>query len=192
MPTTVMPVGTSWMTTELAPTRAPLPTVMGPRIFAPAPTTTPSSRVGWRLPGFQETPPRVTPWDFGGLADHDAAAVVDEEAAADGGARVDVDLGEHAREETEEACGVAQSARPQGMADAMPEQGVDAGIGRDDLPCRARGRVAQEHAGHVLAQQGEQSRCAGGAEGWGVAVDHRGHGRFPSQDWICALGIASR
>ena len=62
MPTTVMPAGTSWMTTELAPTRAPLPTVIGPRILAPAPTTTPSSRVGWRLPGFQETPPRVTPW----------------------------------------------------------------------------------------------------------------------------------
>ena len=38
------------------------PTVSGPRILAPAPTTTFLPRVGWRLPLFHEVPPSVTPW----------------------------------------------------------------------------------------------------------------------------------
>src|SRR5216684_3735146 len=61
MPTTVTFGGVLSITTELAPTRVPLPTVIGPRIFAPAPTTTRSSSVGWRLPGDHDVPPRVTP-----------------------------------------------------------------------------------------------------------------------------------
>ena len=47
--------------------RAPAPTVTGPRIWAPAPTMTPSSRVGWRflfiwkeLSTAGAIPPRVT------------------------------------------------------------------------------------------------------------------------------------
>ena len=62
MPTTVAPGGTSLTTTEFEPTRAFSPTVKGPRILAPAPTTTLLHKVGWRLPLFQLTPPRVTPW----------------------------------------------------------------------------------------------------------------------------------
>ncbi|MOA43064.1 hypothetical protein D3C78_1651770 [compost metagenome] len=46
MPTAVAPAGTGRVTTALEPTLAPAPTVNGPRIFAPAPTITPSSRVG--------------------------------------------------------------------------------------------------------------------------------------------------
>ena len=61
MPTTVTPGGVPSTTTEFAPTRVPRPIVMGPRIFAPAPTMTPSSRVGWRLPGDHDVPPSVTP-----------------------------------------------------------------------------------------------------------------------------------
>ena len=61
MPTTVMSGGTSSITTELAPTRTPWPMVIGPRIFAPAPISTPSCTVGCRLPGDQLVPPRVTP-----------------------------------------------------------------------------------------------------------------------------------
>jgi hypothetical protein len=53
--------GTGSTTTLLAPTRAPAPMVMGPRILAPQPTSTPSSSVGWRLPGDQDEPPSVTP-----------------------------------------------------------------------------------------------------------------------------------
>ena len=62
MPTAVQPAGTSRTTTALEPILASAPMVIGPRILAPAPTTTPSHRVGWRLPLFQEVPPSVTPW----------------------------------------------------------------------------------------------------------------------------------
>ncbi|MNJ72488.1 hypothetical protein D3C77_691450 [compost metagenome] len=62
MPTAVAPAGTALVTTALEPILAPAPTVNGPSTLAPAPTTTPSSRVGWRLPLFQLVPPRVTPW----------------------------------------------------------------------------------------------------------------------------------
>jgi len=63
MPITVAPGGTSFTTTEFEPMRAPSPTVKAPRILAPAPTTTPAPKVGWRLvPAASEVPPRVTPW----------------------------------------------------------------------------------------------------------------------------------
>ena len=50
LPTTVVFGGTSLITTELAPIFAPWPTVIAPSSFAPAPTVTLSSSVGWRLP----------------------------------------------------------------------------------------------------------------------------------------------
>ena len=50
LPTTVEFGGTSWITTEFAPTFAPCPTVIGPSSFAPEPIVTLSSTVGWRLP----------------------------------------------------------------------------------------------------------------------------------------------
>ena len=88
LPTTVEFGGTSWMITELAPTFAPRPTWIGPSSFAPEPTTTSSSTVGWRLPrakpGAAERHPLVERHvvaDLGRLADHDAAAVVDEAAS---------------------------------------------------------------------------------------------------------------
>ena len=41
--------------------RAPAPTAIGPKTWAPAPTITPSPRVGWRISRSSETPPSVTP-----------------------------------------------------------------------------------------------------------------------------------
>ena len=38
--------GTAFVTTALEPILAFLPTIKGPKILAPAPTTTPSSKVG--------------------------------------------------------------------------------------------------------------------------------------------------
>src|SRR5574341_390427 len=49
-PITVELAGTDFKTTELAPIFTLSPTLMPPRIFAPAPTTTWLPRVGWRLP----------------------------------------------------------------------------------------------------------------------------------------------
>src|SRR5690606_18680452 len=63
LPTAVAPAGTGLITTALEPIRAWAPTVKPPRIWAPAPTTTPSSSVGWRFsPLYRRVPPRVTPW----------------------------------------------------------------------------------------------------------------------------------
>src|SRR4030067_525005 len=61
IPTTVAPAGTSLTTTEFEPTRALSPMVIGPRILAPAPTTTFLPSVGWRLAFSQLVPPSVTP-----------------------------------------------------------------------------------------------------------------------------------
>ena len=63
MPTAVAPAGTGCSNTELAPTRAPSPTVKPPSTLAPALTITPRPSVGWRLvPGVSDVPPSVTPW----------------------------------------------------------------------------------------------------------------------------------
>ena len=50
--------------TAFAPILALSSTVTGPRTFAPAPICTLLPIVGWRLPGFIDTPPRVTPWNM--------------------------------------------------------------------------------------------------------------------------------
>ena len=99
MPTTVEFGGTSWTTTELAPTLAPWPTVIGPSSLAPEPIVTLSSTVGWRLPlreaGAAERDSlieRHAVADLGRLADHHAAAVVDEELVPDARRRMDLDV----------------------------------------------------------------------------------------------------
>ena len=61
MPTTVLSAATSRNSTEPAPMRVLVPTVIAPSTLAPAPTTTFSSRLGWRLPWALPVPPRVTP-----------------------------------------------------------------------------------------------------------------------------------
>ena len=86
LPTTVEFGGTSSITTVLAPTFAPWPTVTGPSSFAPDPIVTSSPTVGWRLPRAKPVPAERDALveghpvaDLGRLADHDAGAVVDEE-----------------------------------------------------------------------------------------------------------------
>src|SRR5947208_2554377 len=59
MPTTVSPGWTGWTTTAFAPTRAPSPTTMFPKILAPAPTITPLPTVGCRLPRARSRPERL-------------------------------------------------------------------------------------------------------------------------------------
>src|SRR5690606_16657713 len=62
IPTTMLSAGASRITTAFAPTALRAPIVTGPSTLAPAPTTTPSCRVGWRLPLLSDVPPSVTPW----------------------------------------------------------------------------------------------------------------------------------
>ena len=54
--------GQSRVTTALAPIAEPAPMTTGPSTFAPAPTVTLSSNVGWRLTFARLRPPSVTPW----------------------------------------------------------------------------------------------------------------------------------
>ena len=104
-PTTVQFGGTSSMTTAPPPTLLPWPTVMSPSTVAPTPTTTQSSQRGVPLAvllaGAAERDALVerdVVADDRRLADDHAHAVVDEEALADGGAGVDLDAGEEARD----------------------------------------------------------------------------------------------
>ena len=60
-PATVVLCGTGLSTTDPAAIRAQWPTVMLPRIFAPAPIITPCSILGWRSPFSLPVPPSVTP-----------------------------------------------------------------------------------------------------------------------------------
>ena len=82
IPTAVAPAGISRVTTAFAPIRAPVPTVMSPRTFAPIPIRTPSEIVGCRLTFSSEDATQgdaVVHQDIvaddGCLADHDAHAV---------------------------------------------------------------------------------------------------------------------
>ena len=61
LPTAVQKSGTLFVTTLFAPILQPCPIVISPKILAPAPTTTPFSKVGWRFVFLRLTPPRVTP-----------------------------------------------------------------------------------------------------------------------------------
>lgn len=53
--------GTSLRTSEPAATMDPLPTLMLPRMVAPAPMSTPSWTLGCRSPASLPVPPSVTP-----------------------------------------------------------------------------------------------------------------------------------
>ena len=114
LPTTVEFGGTSWITTALAPILAPWPIVIGPSSFAPEPIVTLSCTVGMALAGREAGAAerhalvhRHVLADLGGLADHDAHAVVDEQPVADLGRRMDLDPGQRARD-----VGQQRAARP--------------------------------------------------------------------------------
>ena len=61
-PITVEYSGTSCKTTDPEPILVLQTILIGPKTFAPAPITTSSETVGWRLPFLVAKPPKVTPW----------------------------------------------------------------------------------------------------------------------------------
>ena len=102
-PATVTLFGTGLMTTEPAAMRAQWPISILPRILAPAPISTPRRIFGMAVPvllaGAAErhvVQDRDIVLDDRGLADHEAGGVIEEDAAADPGSRIDVAL-EHRR-----------------------------------------------------------------------------------------------
>jgi hypothetical protein len=82
--------------------------------------------------------------DLGGLPDHDAGAVVDEERLADPRRRVDLDARRAPRDAREAARHEVQARVVQRMRDAMDQQRLHAGPDEQDLGRRdvARCRVA--------------------------------------------------
>src|SRR5690606_12275963 len=105
--------------------------------------------------------------DFGGLADHHAHAMVDEEAPADAGAGMDLDTGEPARDCGKEARRPAQAMPPQPMVDAMHQQRVQAGIAGEHLERVAGGGVALHHATDLFFEPGQHMNLSlklGGSE----------------------------
>src|SRR5258706_2347146 len=92
------------------------------------------------------------------LADHDAHAVIDEDAPADGGPRMDLDAGEEADPVRDEAREPGKAHRPQRVREAVQLQRVEARIARDHFPHAARGGIAFENALDVFADAGEHQR----------------------------------
>src|SRR5204863_7803824 len=80
--------------------------------------------------------------DLGGLADDDAHAVVDEDAAADLRAGMDLDAGEEARDVRDPARHPVKALRAPPGGPAMHHDRVQAGVTRQHLPRRPRGRIA--------------------------------------------------
>src|SRR6185312_17184819 len=110
--------------------------------------------------------------DLRGLADHDTHAVVDEDAAADDGAGVDLDAREEARHVRREAREPAQSPAPVRVGDAVQLQRMEAGITREHLPDGPGGGIALEDALDVLTDAAEHG---GRIAGW--PVDEVSHSR---------------
>src|ERR1700691_260447 len=87
----------------------------------------------------------------GGLADHRAHAVVDEKAAADLGAGVNLDSSKYARHLRNESCQKTHVVKPQPVAQMMRPDCVQAWIEEEDFEIGASGGVGLEDGGHVFA-----------------------------------------
>src|SRR6267378_2847137 len=96
-----------------------------------------------------------------GLADHHPHAVVDEHAAADFRARMNLDAGEKTRDVRHEAGEPAHPNAPQPVRQAMNQERVKTGIAGEDFPGRTRRRVAFEYAGYVFANSGKHRDSRG-------------------------------
>jgi hypothetical protein len=80
--------------------------------------------------------------DLGGLADHDAQPMVDEEPSADLGAGMDLDAGEEPSEVRQQPTEESPAAHPGAVRHPVPEHRVEARIGEHHLESRSGRRVA--------------------------------------------------
>ena len=170
MPTTVERAGTSWITTEFAPTfdatahvdraeqlraRSDDDVVLDRRVALAAREAGAAER--------HALVERHVVADLGRLADHDAGAVIDEERVADPRRRVDLDARQDAarvghRVRHDRHAGLVERVR-----DPVGEQRLDAAVGEEDLEPAdaARGRVAFLRGRQVLPQlAGDPRECA--------------------------------
>lgn len=92
--------------------------------------------------------------DLGGLADHHAHAVVNEEAATNAGAGVDLDPGEEARDLRDQTGDERYATAMDGVGDAVQSNGVQAGV-EQHLGQVACGRVIAKDRAHIVAQHAQ-------------------------------------
>src|SRR5271170_143857 len=83
--------------------------------------------------------------DFGGLAHHDPHPVIDEEAASDFRAGMNLDSCDQARQLAYHAAEQLAVMLPEPMRDAIEPDRVEAGVQENHLERGARGRVAVEN-----------------------------------------------
>ena len=103
--------------------------------------------------------------DFGRLTDDDPHAVVDEHAAADRGAGVDLDPREESPAMGQPAGKPAPAMAPQPVRhEAMPDERMQPGVARQHFPLAARRRIPVEHHGDVFTK----------------AIEHDGIFAFPT------------
>ena len=140
LPTTVAPGGTSSTTTVLAPTLAPSPTVDRPQQLGAGADgdVVPECRVALAAleAGAAQRHPLVegdAVADHGGLADHHAGAVVDEELPADHRRRVDLDPGHRAGQVGDRARQHRHAGLHQRVRGAVGQQRLHAGPAAEDL-----------------------------------------------------------
>src|SRR5581483_8872466 len=83
-------------------------------------------------------------------------AVIDEEARADGRTGMDVDIAEEAAKPRQEPRRKAPARDPEAVCEAIPDNGMDAGIGQQRLQLAARRWIAQADAGDILPDPRQQ------------------------------------
>jgi hypothetical protein len=91
--------------------------------------------------------------DLRGFADHHAHSMIDEEALADGRARMNLDTGHRSRELADHASRREPAGAIQAMRHAMQQHGVEARVAQYDLEHTAGGRIAPEYRVDLLANR---------------------------------------
>src|SRR5262245_25937973 len=90
--------------------------------------------------------------DIGCFSDHDAHAVVDEKASADGRPGMDLDPSEPPREMRDETRQPFESEFPHPMGKPVELKRVKSWITSDDFPIRTGCRITLENDSHLLFQ----------------------------------------
>jgi hypothetical protein len=89
--------------------------------------------------------------DLRRLADHDAHAVVDEDAPADRRAGVDLDAGEKPRQMRDESPEPTQTVYPAPMRTPVQDERMQPGVAGQHFPGRARCRITRPYAIDVFS-----------------------------------------
>ena len=93
------------------------------------------------------------------LADDHTGAMINEQSASDGGAGMDIDIGDPAGDKRHPARQQFPVLAPESVRHPVHEYGVDARISKQNLQPRTRGRIAIEHTVDILVPFRPQTRA---------------------------------